>query len=134
MVGDRVPWSNGLEAYLRDSLTIAADGRVEPRPSGRAAQLLLESLAAPPRDYLAVQAPALVVYSGTFFPPGNPKTRELEEKVIAPFRQASRERVQRELARKRVFDLPGRSHMSSGVEQLEVLAALLRAFLAPPAP
>jgi hypothetical protein len=33
-----------------------------------------------------------------------------------------------------VFDLPGRTHMSSGVEQLEVLAALIRAFLAPPAP
>ena len=109
-----MPWSNGLEAYLRDTAEVGADGRLEPRPNEKVAELLFESLAAPPRDYRAVQATAIVLYASAFFPPTEPKTLEFDEKVMAPFRQASRERIQRELAHKRVFDLPGRTHMSAG--------------------
>jgi pimeloyl-ACP methyl ester carboxylesterase len=133
-LGDAVPWSNGLEAYLRDTVVVGADGRLEPRPNEKVAELLFESLAAPPRDYSAVQAPALVVYAGRFFPASNPKTLGFDEKVMTPFRQASRERIQRELAHERIFDRLGCTHMSSGFEQLDTLAALIPAFLAPPPP
>ena len=133
-LGETVPWSDGLEAYLRDSASLSADGRVEPRPGGKVFEQLFASLAAPPRDYAAVRAPALVLYASPFFPATDPRTADFESRVMLPFRQASRERIQAELAHKRIFDLPGRTHMSCGAEELEALAALIAAFVAPPAP
>ena len=91
------------------------------------------------RDYTKVQAPALALYGTAFFPTQRSdaaparKLREFEENTMAPFRRASMERIQRELGGVKVQQIPDRTHMSIGVEQLNALAATIREFLlAPP--
>jgi hypothetical protein len=48
---------------------------------------------------------------------------------MVPFRQASRERVRRELPDLTVLQLSGRTHMSIGVERPDELGAMVRDFL-----
>jgi hypothetical protein len=87
-----------------------------------------------------VQAPALALYASTFFPLDHSdaalaqKLRIFEQDVMAPFRQASMERMQRELPRTTMLELAGRTHMSIGVERPDVLAAAVRDFLRGQAP
>jgi pimeloyl-ACP methyl ester carboxylesterase len=136
---DDGPWTPGLEAYLRDTLRIGAGGRVHPLPNERVFAALFASLAAPPRDYARVQAPALALYAPVFFP-RDPTSRARADRAraferrFAPFRRASIARIKRELRGVQVKTIPGTTHMSIGFRKPELLAATIRAFLVPPPP
>jgi pimeloyl-ACP methyl ester carboxylesterase len=135
-LGD-APWSDGLEAYLRNTVRIAADGRLDVIPSQSVFEACFASLAGPPRDYSKVRAPALSLYAATFFPtsPKDPvlarRGRAFEQEVMVPFRAASMERIRREHPEARTVEIPGTRHMSIGVHEPDALAKTIRDFLAP---
>jgi hypothetical protein len=76
------------------------------------------------RDYTQVQSPALAINASTFFPRDHSdaalaqKLRTFEQDIMVPFRQASKERIRRELPRPTMLELAGRTHMSSGLMSL----------------
>ena len=126
------PWTQGLEAYLRDIVRIDPDGRVQPLPSGPVFDALAASNANSHRDYRRVRTPALALYAGSFFPvtlttPG--PVRDWESRVMAPFRRASMERLQRELQNCVVREFPDTAHVSIGSLSPKALAVAIDEFL-----
>jgi pimeloyl-ACP methyl ester carboxylesterase len=138
-LGD-IPWTGGLEAYLRELARPDADGKLHPVPDENAFAASFAALGTWWRNYTQVQAPALAIYASTFFPLERndaalaQKLRTFEQEVMVPFRQASMERVQRELPRPTMLELAGRTHMSIGVERSDELGAAVRDFLRGQAP
>jgi pimeloyl-ACP methyl ester carboxylesterase len=136
-VGRAVRWTPALEAFLRDAVRIAPNGRVDPIPSIEVLTALMTTLGEWRRDYTKVRAPALAIYATSFFPVDRTdaelvkKLRDFEGRVVDPFRQASIARIRRELPNVQVVELDGRSHMSIGVIELEALAAAIKRFLLP---
>ncbi len=134
-VGHAVPWTPALEAFLRDAVRIEQDGAVDPVPSVKVFEALLETLGTWRRDYTKVGAPALALYGTAFFPTdrGDPvlarRLRDFEQNVMAPFRKASMDRVRRELRGVTVQQIDNRTHMSIGVLTPDALAASIREFL-----
>jgi pimeloyl-ACP methyl ester carboxylesterase len=130
-----IPWSNGLESYLRDSAQPDADGKLHLKPTDEAWPALFATVGNWQRDYTKVQAPALALYATVFFPldRSDPalvqKLRDFEQSTVVPFRRASMERIQRELRNVKVQQIADSSHMSIGVQQPKPLAATIRAFL-----
>ena len=82
-----------------------------------------------------MQAPTLALYATTFFPldRSDPalvqKLRDFNQSIMLPFRQASMERVQRELRHVTVTQMADRNHMTIGLQQPEAVAATIREFL-----
>jgi pimeloyl-ACP methyl ester carboxylesterase len=129
------PWSPGLEAYLRDLTRIAADGSVGTVPNGEIGRALLHTLRTWRRDYKGIEAPVLALYATVFFPTDRAdldlrrKLRLFERETMSPFRNASMDRLRRELPRATVQRLPDTTHMSIGVRQPKALATTIREFL-----
>ena len=134
-LGRAAGWNRSLEAYLRDATVISPDGTVAPVPHDRVMNALHQGLVEKPRDYTAVKAPALVLYASSYFPldQDDPalaeKVRNFEQNTMQPFRQASMERVTRELRNATVAQLADRTHMSIGVQSTDSLAHTIRDFL-----
>ena len=131
-----IPWTAGLESYLRDATRVEADRKIQTIPTETVFPPLFESLAGPPRNYLAVRSPALALYASIFFPARqNDPLRETqltnwERDVMIPFRQSSIDRVLRELPNVVVKRIAETCHMSIGVYKTESLAATILSFLA----
>jgi len=134
-IGRDVSWTPALEAFLRDTVRIEANGRVDPVPSIEVFAALHQTLGTWRRDYTKVSAPALAIYGSTFFPVSDADTglarklREFEEGAMQPFRRASMDRVRRELSNVRVMEISHRSHMSIGVIAPDALASSIKMFL-----
>ena len=134
-VGRDVHWTPALETFLRDAVRIEPNDTVDPIPSIEVFTALIKTLGEWRRDYTKVRAPALAIYATSFFPVDRSDTslaqklHDFEERVVAPFRRASIERVRRELANVQVMELAGRSHMSIGVVEPATLAASIKSFL-----
>ena len=138
-LGD-IPWTPGLEAYLGELAWPDVDGKLHPVPDEEAFAASFAALGAWRRNYTQVQAPALAIYASTFFPLDHSdatlaqKLRTFEQDVMVPFRQASMERIRRELPSPAVWEPAGRTHMSIGVERPDELGAAIRDFLGGQAP
>lgn len=138
-MGD-IPWTAGLEAYLGELARPDTGGNLHPVPDEEAFAASFAALGAWRRSYTQVQAPALAIYASTFFPLDRSdavlaqKLRTFEQDVMVPFRQASMERIRRELPSATVLELAGRTHMSVGVERPDDLGAAVRDFLRGQAP
>lgn len=130
-----VPWTPGLEAHLRDITRIATDGTVQVFPIASVSEKLFASLASTRRDYTAVRAPALAIYSSTFFetdvsdPEQARAVRAWEVEMMAPFRRASIERIRQKLPGVIVHEIPNTTHSSVGFLNQESLVATIRDFL-----
>ena len=130
-----VPWTPGLEAHIRATTRIADDGMVQVLPTASVSEKLLASLASTGRDYAAVQAPALALYSSAFLeadvsdPEQARAITAWEAKLMTPFRRASIERIRKELSGVIVQELPNTTHFSVGFLNQEALVATIRDFL-----
>lgn len=102
-----------LEAHFRDMVDIRPDGTVQSVMADSVAGGLWGSLTTEPRNYTAVRAPALSIYSETFFDitRGDSvqlvKNRAWEDKYMTLFREASKARLQKELKAVRSLTVPG---------------------------
>ncbi|OCP38561.1 alpha/beta fold hydrolase [Ensifer sp. LC163] len=134
-LGSDTPWSNGMEAYLRDLLRIAPDNSIRVVPSDATYGAILAEMAKWYRDYEKVKAPALVFYASSFFPVDrsdpapSAKLKAFNEEVVAPFRATSMERVSSELKRATIKQFPNTTHMGIGIHDPEPLAKDIAAFL-----
>ena len=119
--GKAVPWTPGLEAYLRDLTQPDAAGTLHLKPSDQASAAVFATLGNWKRDYTKVQAPTLALYATTFFPLDSTdpalveKLRDFNQNIMVPFRQASMERVRRELRNVTVKQIGDRNHMTIGL-------------------
>ena len=133
--GKAVPWTPGLEAYIRDLAQPDAAGTLHLKPNDQASAAVFATLGNWKRDYTKVQAPTLALYATTFFPLDSTdpalvqKLRDFNQNVMVPFRQASMERVQRELRNVTVKQIGDRNHMTIGLQQPDAVAATIREFL-----
>ncbi len=137
---ERTTWFPGvstmrpLEAWLRDSVTVEADGRVKSRMPGDAAEALTTTLLTAPRDYTKVHAPALAIFAETMLdlrhgaPEPLEANRGWEQKYMIPFRAASIERIRRELAGVEIVTVPG-THMDFVFTSRRDVVAVMRRFL-----
>jgi pimeloyl-ACP methyl ester carboxylesterase len=129
------PWTGGLEAFLRDRVRLGADGRIAPRTPDAVCKLVFAGLASARLDYERVAAPALALYAATFFPVDSPNpgraflARDFEDRVAAPWRAASIARARRELPTVTIRTVPGTTHASIGVHDVDALATLITTFL-----
>lgn len=132
------PWTNALEAFLRDAVRIGDNGAVAPVPSLEVFVSVFYTLGKWRRDYTKVRAPALALYATSFFPTDRTdpilaqKLRDFEQNVMQSFRPASIDRIRRELTNVTVEEIPHRNHMSIGVLTPSELADPIRDFLLSP--
>ncbi|MBY2944253.1 MULTISPECIES: alpha/beta fold hydrolase [Rhizobium] len=133
--GKAIAWTPGLEAYIRDLAQPDANGTLHLKPDDPASAAVFATLGNWKRDYTKVQAPTLALYATTFFPvdradPGLvQKLRDFNENIMKPFRQASMERVRREIRNVTVKQIADSNHMTIGLKQPDAVAAMIREFL-----
>lgn len=130
-----VSFTAGLEAHLKEVTRIGDNGTVMPVPGSRISENLFAALTENKRDYTAVRAPALALYSPVFFmtdgtdPELAQNVARWDLKWMGPFRRASQERIRRELPDVEIQTIAGTSHGTIGVLDPESLAADIRSFL-----
>jgi hypothetical protein len=133
-LGQNVPWTPGLEAYLRDLAQPDADGKLHLKPNDETSAAIFATLGNWQRDYTKVQDPTLAPYGTTFFPldRSDPaltqKLRDFDQNTMVPFRRASMERIQHELRNVKAQQIDDRTHMAIGVQQPNAVAATIREF------
>jgi pimeloyl-ACP methyl ester carboxylesterase len=130
-LGDTL-WTSGLEAYLRDTVSMSGEGALDSVMPDAVHDALFHTLATWPRDYVPVRAPALALYAPTFLSTEaatSSAAHDFEYAVMVPFRRASIERIQHELAGVDVREIAHTSHMSIGVADPHALATMVSDFL-----
>ena len=123
-----------IEAHVREIANIQPDGTAQPVPDSANSARAFGALATEKRDYGKVKAPALSIYSQIFLAqPGKDSAtteqiKAWEAKYIVPFRQASQERMKKELRSVEIMTVPG-SHASFMFVSRDTIAAAMRKFL-----
>lgn len=130
-----IHWSDGLERHLEQVTRQGSAGDVTPIPGKALMGELVAGMMASPRDYTGVRAPSLALYSPRFFMPDasdierQQAMADWDEDWISPFRQASREKISRELNGVVIREIPDRTHGTIGVKDPEGLAGTIGDFL-----
>lgn len=121
------------EASIRDGVIVHRDGSVRPRTSDRVAGKLWSAAMGYRKDYSAVRVPALAICPETFLDVANGSAavradHRAWERKIAPWREGSRRRLQRELKGAKIVAVSG-SHGDFFVKSQKQVAAAMRRFL-----
>jgi pimeloyl-ACP methyl ester carboxylesterase len=123
-----------LEAHVRQIANVQPDGSAKPVPDSANSARAFGALMAEKRDYRKVKAPALSIYSEIFLAqPGKDSAateaiKAWEAKYIVPFRNASQQRLERELKNVEIMTVPG-SHASFMFVSKDRSAETMRRFL-----
>jgi pimeloyl-ACP methyl ester carboxylesterase len=123
-----------LEAFVRDLVDVQPDGTVRPVTSDTVVQAVVGMLLRDRRDYSKVKAPALAIYTKTFFDTAHGDSAQRarvvtwETRHMAPFRERSIARVKRELGSVEVAELPG-THGDFVITARAQLVLAMRKFL-----
>jgi pimeloyl-ACP methyl ester carboxylesterase len=123
-----------FEAYVRDLVVTQTDGTMRRRMSDSVTQAVLSTVLTDPRDYTKVRSPALAIYAETFFdvrngdPAQRAKNLDWEQKYLAPFRDASIDRVRRELPSVEIVKVPGTHKDFVFTSREQVVSAMQRFF------
>jgi pimeloyl-ACP methyl ester carboxylesterase len=113
-----VEWNPALEANLKATTEIHADGSVGTIPDDVIFQQVMAGAMGYHRDYKKVQAPALAFYTSKFFiPPVHDKQivsayEEMEKNMISPWRLRNMALIKSELKDITIKELPAGSHTS----------------------
>jgi len=130
---------NRVEAYIRDQVVVQPDGTLRSAMTDSATQAQINALLTDRRDYTKVRSPALAIFAESFFDLRNGDAAQRatnlawEQTYFAPFRQASIERVQKELRSVEIVNVPG-THVDFPFTSREQVVAAMRNFLSGPAP
>lgn len=130
-----IDWSPTLEANLQATIQIHPDSSISTVPDDSISKTILKTAMNYHREYVKVQAPALVVYTEPFFYPPNKddeviKSYEnMEEEIISPWRLRSMERVRKELRKVDIRTVPGGSHTSLIFRSKALLVDAINSFL-----
>jgi pimeloyl-ACP methyl ester carboxylesterase len=127
-----VAWTPAVDEYLRETVRLAPDGSIAATvPDGPTFDALFASLATPPRDYAAVQAPALALYAPRYFAAPTAaalraRLDRFEDEIMREFRPRSQQRIRRELGGVDIQTCPGTLHMTIGLDRADDLAQRIR--------
>jgi len=130
-----IEWTQGLEKHLEQVTRTRPDGTVQPVPGEAVSKDLLGGLSTGKRNYTGISSPALALYSPVFFktdgrdPELQQAMAEWDDRYMVPFREASKEKIRRELAGVEIQVIPDRTHGTIGVKEPEKLAAIISSFL-----
>jgi pimeloyl-ACP methyl ester carboxylesterase len=126
-----------FEAWMRDTVDIQPDGTVLPVMSDSVSEAVFAALLTNRRDYTKVRAPALAIYSTTFWDvrDGDPtriaENLDWEQRYIIAFRAASMEQVRQELPNIEILQVPG-THPDFVFVSRDKVVAAMRRFLGHP--
>ncbi len=132
-------WSDAMEAWLRDIVSVRSDGSVEFLTTDTVRRALLESLMGFKPDFTKVRSPALALYS--FWPPeayvdeGTPeevraRVDDWLERQVYPWHRRSMERFAREAPQARVIEMTATHHWCFLHKRDEVLREMRKFLLA----
>jgi len=113
-----VEWNSTLESNLKASIHIDIDSSISTIPNDEVSRITLQSAMSYHRNYDKVFAPALVLYTNTFFHAAKNDSAtaaiydNLEEKLINPWRQRSMNRIKNEMKNATIKIMPKGSHVS----------------------
>jgi len=130
-----IEWNHVLESNLIASVSIKSDSSVMTKPNDQISKSFLESIMSYRRDYEKIQAPALAVYTNSFFyPPKNDKETTdsyytLEKNVINPWRFHSINRIKSELRDVKVKFMLAGTHVSCIFLSKDSLIKSINSFL-----
>lgn len=130
-----LPDKSRLEGYVRGLVDIQPDGSVRMLMSDSTFNIIAGQLFTERRDYSRVRAPALSIYSETFFDvtAADSAQREMnlawEREHFSPFRRASIERIRSELPGVEILTVPG-THADFIFTSRDEIVAAMRRFLA----
>jgi pimeloyl-ACP methyl ester carboxylesterase len=123
-----------VESFTRAAVNVQGDGTVKSVVPESVEEAVFNALVSNRRDYTLVRAPALALYSTTFWDVSNgdpslaAKNLAWERQWVAPFRTASMERIRREMPHVRIVTLPG-THPDFVFTSREQVVAEMRRFL-----
>lgn len=128
-------WNDALEANLMSSVQVNTDGSIVTIPSEDIFKLILREAMNYKRDYEKIQSPCLVIYAKPFFHPvdNNPETAKLyenmESRVVSPWREANKERIEKELRNATIVEAPSGTHTSFLFLSDDFLIETIRSFI-----
>ena len=128
-------WNHVLESNLKASVTINSDSSVTVKPDDQISMAYLESIMGYKRDYAKIQAPALAIYTHSFFYPASDDKKitdsydTLERTLIDPWRTNSINKIKSELKDLTVKFMPAGSHVSLIFLSRDSLISSLNTFL-----
>lgn len=131
-----VPWTNTMEAVLRDFASVAPDGSVR-IPSDRVAPSMQAIAAGYRRDYRAITSPVLAIIPEYYERAPDGIDAPMREAMAAwhadqfvPYQRATMETMQRDAPGARIVRLRGFAHNALPVTARDEIIAELNAFLA----
>jgi pimeloyl-ACP methyl ester carboxylesterase len=112
-----VAWNRALEKNLHAMIQLRPDGSVMTLPDDKITQQMLQSAMSYRRQYEGLTAPALFLFTDTFFhiPEKEPLRTQflaLEQNLINPWREANKERIRREYPHAVITEIDRGSHVS----------------------
>lgn len=113
-----VDWNSTLESNLQASIHINPDSSIRTIPNDEVSRITLQSAMSYHRNYDKVIAPALVLYTNSFFhAPNNDSATaaiydNLEKEIINPWRQSSMNRIKNEMKNATIKIMSKGSHVS----------------------
>lgn len=113
-----VNWNSTLESNLQASTHVNDDGSIRTIPNDKVSKIALESLMNYHRDYHKIIAPALVLYTNSFFHAANNDLTtdeiyaNLEKEIINPWRQSNMNRIRKEMKNVTIKTMSNGSHVS----------------------
>jgi len=127
------------EAELRDQVIVQPDGSLRMALTDSVSQLMVETLLSWRKEYTKVHSPVLSIYATTHLDVQNGDSARLaenlawEKKYMAPFRVASKQRIQRELSNLKILEVLGTHPDFFFTSRAQVVDAMRR-FLSESAP
>jgi pimeloyl-ACP methyl ester carboxylesterase len=113
-----VEWNTTLESNLQASIHINTDSSIRTIPNDEVSQITFQSAMSYHRNYDKVIAPALVLYTNSFFKAANNDSAtaaiydNLEKEIINPWRQSSINRIKNEMKNATIKIMSKGSHVS----------------------
>ena len=130
-----IDWNSTLESNLQASIVINPDKSIRTLPDDAVSKITFQSAMSYHRNYDKVSAPALVLYTNSFFLASqNDSTlamayNNLEKEVISPWRNHSMNRVKTELKDATIKVMSKGSHVSFIFESKDEIVNAINNFL-----
>ncbi|HEX7905355.1 MAG TPA: alpha/beta hydrolase [Chitinophagaceae bacterium] len=130
-----IDWNSTLESNLQASIVINPDNSIRTLPEDEVSKITLQAAMTYHRNYDKVSAPALVLYTNSFFcaSPNDSALamayNNLEKEIIDPWRKHSMNRVKTELKDATIKVLSKGSHVSLIFESKDEIVNAINVFL-----
>jgi pimeloyl-ACP methyl ester carboxylesterase len=130
-----VEWNDALEANLRASIDINADGSIKTIPNDEVFKSTLSEVMNYKRSYLDIKVPSLVIYSKRFFHPADDNSEtiklydSIENNIVSPWRSANKKRMDEELQNATIVEAPSGTHVSFLFLSKDFLVRTIDSFL-----